>query len=411
MTKISIFSLTVLLFFSVSLNPYPLTVFTILSLSIVTMLIKNYSVNLKMEYTFLSWVILFFLIIVNIILNDKNISSLLYLALMIIFIFIFYLMMNDRELMEWTKKIFYGFSGIHIICVLMQSIFPNYILMINKLILPLNSYLVNYSQSIRGMYAGVTGQVGAAAFYVTILIAFFSVKLLTGTSIKNRVFYILGLFLSYYALLMTTKRALLLFNIIIIFMLIILRTLIKKNLIENLAIFFVGSVLLISGVAIALNIIPIGNIFNEDISSGRISLYIETLKISGNNIVTGVGFGNIELIMGEKSHNIYLQFLAEMGIFILPVFILVLLIPMVMILKKIIMLEKNSYENSNQLKFNLYLSLYMQLIFVLYGFLGNPLYDYFMLGIYMFFVAFGLNIKNEINEVKRNEKNWSTYIS
>ncbi|TCI58786.1 hypothetical protein EVJ26_13685 [Exiguobacterium sp. SH3S1] len=413
MYKIFIFFLTLLLFFSVSINPYPILVFTILTLALTTLILKNHSSRLNLEKVFGSWLLLIMFITANMIFNEKNIDNIFYVSVMLVFLLIFYLIMVDEKLIEWMNRLFLFFSSIHVVFILLQSFFPLYVMRINEIILPANSYMVNYSQVSRGMFAGITGQVGAAAFYVTIVIAFLSIKLLNNNTFKNRFFYSLGLFLSYYALLLTTKRALLMFNIIIFIVLLIFKLIINKSYLEKVIFWAVSLTIFSISILIFIESFSLftGSNRYEDFSSGRISLYSETLKIASDNILMGIGFGNIELIMGEKTHNIYLQFLAEVGVLGIGLLLMSLSIPFFTVLKKIIFISNNSFSGSDSFKYRLYLSFYMQLVFIFYGLLGNPLYDYFMFGIYLFFVVLGINTKYEIEKENEYEKNWGTYIS
>ncbi|WP_161567624.1 O-antigen ligase [Exiguobacterium sp. SH3S1] len=366
-----------------------------------------------MEKVFGSWLLLIMFITANMIFNEKNIDNIFYVSVMLVFLLIFYLIMVDEKLIEWMNRLFLFFSSIHVVFILLQSFFPLYVMRINEIILPANSYMVNYSQVSRGMFAGITGQVGAAAFYVTIVIAFLSIKLLNNNTFKNRFFYSLGLFLSYYALLLTTKRALLMFNIIIFIVLLIFKLIINKSYLEKVIFWAVSLTIFSISILIFIESFSLftGSNRYEDFSSGRISLYSETLKIASDNILMGIGFGNIELIMGEKTHNIYLQFLAEVGVLGIGLLLMSLSIPFFTVLKKIIFISNNSFSGSDSFKYRLYLSFYMQLVFIFYGLLGNPLYDYFMFGIYLFFVVLGINTKYEIEKENEYEKNWGTYIS
>ena len=73
--------------------------------------------------------------------------------------------------------------------------------------------------------------------------------------------------------------------------------------------------------------------FSETSNKGRIQIWMETIVSAKNNLFFGIGFGNFPLILGENisalkkgssAHCIYLDILAEIGIFGLLVFLLLL---------------------------------------------------------------------------------------
>ena len=74
--------------------------------------------------------------------------------------------------------------------------------------------------------------------------------------------------------------------------------------------------------------------FSETSNKGRIQIWVETATSIKNNLFFGIGFGNFPLLLGENistlkrgssAHCIYLDIMAETGIFGLTVFLLLLL--------------------------------------------------------------------------------------
>lgn len=277
------------------------------------------------------------------------------------------------------------FSSIHILATYVQWISPGIVNKINYLILERSVYLVNFSQQIRGKYAGITGQVGSNAFFITIFIALIISKLYISKTFKKRFFLSILLFLGFYALLLTEKRGLLLFNIItILFILIIL--LYKKMELKRIKSLIITSVIMI--ITILVWILSINSylleyyLFDEDISTGRVDIYKHVIEMISINPILGNGIGSIEESLNIKGHNIYLQLWAESGFFSLILFIILITSFLIFSIK--IFLDKNHAKiDRNNFHDKILFSIYIQFIFILYGFTGNPLYDYFILGIYI----------------------------
>ncbi|WP_214769015.1 O-antigen ligase family protein [Exiguobacterium sp. s133] len=289
------------------------------------------------------------------------------------------------------------FSSIHILATYVQWLSPSTVNKINYLILERSVYLVNFSQQMRGKYAGITGQVGSNAFFITIFIALVISKLYISKTLKIRMFLSTLLLLGFYALLLTEKRGLLLFNIItILFILIILlykKMELKK--IKGLIITFFITIITILVWMLSINSYLLNYyLFDEDISTGRVDIYKRVLEMISKNPILGNGIGSIEETLNIKGHNIYLQLWAESGIFALIIFIILITSFLIFSIK--LLLDEKDIKNYSFLDKILF-SIYIQFIFILYGFTGNPLYDYFILGIYIIStsVPYYLNVKNE----------------
>lgn len=132
----------------------------------------------------------------------------------------------------------------------------------------------------------------------------------------------------------------------------------------------------------------------DDISSGRYNLYQKALYIFEKEPILGMGAGNYSKTngMGTSVHNAYLQVLCEEGILRFPLFI----IPLVLVFIKTIreVLNKRVIIGSSFLL----LSLFLQIVIILYSFTGNTFVDnnnfvlYFM-GVGFF--AYAVSVKNQ----------------
>ena len=206
---------------------------------------------------------------------------------------------------------------------------------------------------------------------------------------KRRFLLVLIFMLGFIALLLTTKRGLLLFNSIAILYLFFLVNLgrskkNKKAIVISLILLvtisvFSAAIYLISNPSIATKILV-----DDDITSGRIGIYLLVFELIKKAPFIGNGLSSVEEFVGIKAHNIYLQLWAELGIAGLFLYTTAMLFT----LKKTIQTYSIvNYVKIEKLKILVLVSIYIQIVFILYGFTGNGLYDYFMIGTYMIAIA------------------------
>lgn len=316
------------------------------------------------------------------------INSLFFGGIILIFTIVKYIISRSSKLYDLLPKILYVFSAIHLAATIIQYFDKGLVDKINKVILPYSSYLVNYSQVSRGKYPGITSQVGMNAFFITVFIGF-SYALYKASKFRKYIFLCV---MGYWGIILTQKRGLLICNIIVTIIINIIYNLDKKDRKMKIKRGFI--VLLIITVFTIIIIWGVFNneiinklLFEEDITTGRIDIYINVLKLIKNNFILGNGIGTVEKVIGIKAHNIYIQVLAEMGIIGLLSYLIALIGTLMISINNFIRSKKNNLNK--KIKINLIFSIYIQLIFIFYGLTGNPLYDYFILGIY--FASLSLN--------------------
>lgn len=129
----------------------------------------------------------------------------------------------------------------------------------------------------------------------------------------------------------------------------------------------------------------------EDISSGRDLIYAVALKMFMENPIIGVGIGNFTKLSGLDIgvHNTYLQILCEQGIIGFTIYI----IPLLYCLFTTIAMMNKHYDGSNfgYLK----ISLFIQLVYIMYSFAGNPSINLY--GFMLYFLAISLLIHYKSN--------------
>ena len=228
-------------------------------------------------------------------------------------------------------------------------------------------------------------------------------KYLSNKKMNVNIFVELLLFVI--ALILTNKRALLVFPIII-FGIIYMFFKDKNKILKILKIVFIGIVALV----ILLKVFPVmGSVFDRfinDDDNHRSELKEICLLMHENNSIVGMGLNSYNTyaynigfrlpIAGTKNgvwtyhaHNIYYQLLAECGYIGITLIIFTFCYSIYRTIKLL-----RECDNTNDRKCHIVLSLYIQLLFVLYGATGNTFYYYQQILIY--FIALAIAIR-EIN--------------
>ena len=295
---------------------------------------------------------------------------------------------NFEGLIKWIKIM--GVIGI--VGIVIQIFAPSvYNLLIHYLF---SSEGVDYVNTYagRGYYSGFFHQVGDAAFYVSASIIAF----LYFSDYKYKKYVLLALFIGLFLL---SKRSLVIaivFSVLVTY-LITGSNIAKKNgrvaKVLLVAIVFVYLLKILSGIfidikffekmAYSLDFLSEGDINGLLLQSGRLDLYDFAKQLFQDNFLTGIGWG--EFI--EKSsmvdpgghntsvHNVYLQLLCETGVIGFGSFVFGAACSLVSSIR-----TKKQIENFNGKEKDLFYSLFKisfsgQLLFLLFCFVENPLYN------------------------------------
>lgn len=234
-------------------------------------------------------------------------------------------------------------------------------------------------------YSGIAGQTGYNAFTISIgiIISFFNI--FTEYNIHKKIKYkeLIIMILQIVALLLCAKRAILLYTIMTLFMILPVCINMKKK--KNLRKLFIISIIVLSIGIIAINLFePLGKVFEKNayylsrgnLLNGRLPLYKQAIDFFLLNPISGIGIKRFYLLNNMKLdvHNVYIQLLAENGI-----------------IGFIIIITSFFYMISSDLKLAqrgtmckyIYISICIQILFLLYSLTGNTLYDMNMLYIYL----------------------------
>lgn len=285
-----------------------------------------------------------------------------------------------------VKYLFYA-SVIHSVFTLFSYLLPN--IFVNKILvfLPSEVSIESIRFLSKNLYAGITNQIGRNSFYLSIGIAILYCHLLVFRKdtmlIKKIILIMLGL-----TLLLTGKRGSLVTTVFSALFIVAVDAKFKGSsgtlkIIRNLIIITVFIVIIIYAFPEAAA--PFTRFLDRiggDITSGRAGLYKNALEMFKEKPLLGWGSGVFSSFYGTGVHSLYIQLLAENGLIGFVNFMVIIVVNVVITFKvlKVIYYSKKYYY----LEYLLF-SLYIQIFFVLYGFVGNPLNDGFVL--IMYFIA------------------------
>ena len=362
------------------------------------------------------WIPFILVVVANCFTNDNMAKS--YMLLYVIFLFMvanpYINSVNFDGLIKWIKVM----GVVAIVGIVIQMFVPSvYNTLIHYIFSPEGVNYVN-TYAGRGYYSGLFHQVGDAAFYVSAsIIAFVYLS-----DYKYKKYVLIALFIGLFLL---SKRSLviaLVFSVLVTFLITgrnVSTKISRVAIVILVVIVFVYLLRILSGVfmeikffekmAYTFDFLSEGDIDALLFQSGRLDLYDYAKLLFQENFMTGIGWG--EFI--EKSsmvdpggnntsvHNIYLQLLCETGVIGLGAFILGAACSLVSSIR-----AKKMIENFNGTEKDLYYSLFKisfsgQLLFLLFGFVENPLYNENNLLFYflMVFINYVLieNMKRTIN--------------
>lgn len=303
---------------------------------------------------------------------------------------------NVEDYKDYIVRLFYIASSIHVISTIGYIIIPDVIIKICSIILPHQAYLDNLQFYKIGSIAGITGQTGINVFYISIYIAIVYSKIVCTKNYK--LYNIISLIIGFIALFLTAKRGPLITNIIVILLItIIFGNINIKNFIPKVAIFIGISIIgwqIISEIPQANIMIEKFETFTKsnDITNGRTDLWYEAISYIKMNPIIGIGAYATPRVMGEMTHNIYIQLILELGIIGFLFFALAMLKSFVLTLKNYFKIKgKKTLKDSEKVFFSI--SIYIQLYFLIYGISGNPLYGITFLMPYFISIAMGRTCK------------------
>jgi len=387
-------------FYSAIGNGYTLLVFCLIIIFFQLLKIFNNPINQSFP-----WIIFIMFVVFSFFYTKDYDASLKFVFVLVCGFIIKEVLKYQKSWQSYFAKFVYFFAMINVFATILSVIVPDLIIDIVKRLYDAESYAIYMSLYEMEAYAGINVQTGTNAFFISVFIAFIVTKIIDGSgSFSNYVF----LSLSVVALILTQKRSFLFANACAAIVVFLCNNRLQKNKIKKLTTFLFLAVvvlLIFRYLPFTQNLLDKWNLLVDegDVSNGRFELWKESINVWKTSPLFGVGAGSLVKTYDLSSHNVYIQVLTEMGIF-----------GAISYLALTIYIMSNSFKLYNKMyrstslqtkdKNILGISMYIQVIYVVYSFFGNPLYD---LGFYLTFVVFVavLEAYNNSNNYKNSMEN------
>lgn len=288
------------------------------------------------------------------------------------------------------------FCSFHVIATLFEYFFPSQFFVIASYFMNIENLGECKTFYWGGSYCGFNENPAPNAFYISLFILLMFNKMFYIRRRVWKLFSFLLFVIGFWSLVLTNKRGLLLssFTVIFVIWLFYYR---KSNhkmryfLFSLFMSFFIYYFAYQEGVVELLLAKNIRQLEAGDITNGRIDLWQKAFLFFDQNPMFGIGIRGMTSKIGDDAHNIYIQLLAEVGFIGSLVFYLSLLLPL---LYGLCWLARDK-----QVNLALFFSVSIQILFLLNGLTGNPLFDHRMMWIYA--VSIGI-LGNEYNNRKQN---------
>lgn len=262
---------------------------------------------------------------------------------------------------------------------------------INMHLLGAEELQMNSQAKLIGSYYGITSSNFLNAFYISILNAYVSSRIVNSVkySISDILFYIIGVV----AILLTGKKGIIIANffafIVVFFVLHKINIKVVAKLIFIVCIFYIVLNIIMNFEMGAFEGLIWAVFDSKDISNGRFDMYAIAFNNIRDSLLLGNGWGSSYKIFSNGVHNIYIQLVYEIGFIGMMFFVLFFVYNLID--------NRNAYLRSMSMKGKRALSfcLYMQIVFLVYGFTGNPLFYYSTLLIY--FIVLSVKKLNCVN--------------
>ena len=281
---------------------------------------------------------------------------------------------QDNILLTKLKKIIGVCSFVVLVGVMFQYLFKDSVNNLLSKMLRTDCYEhLMWSYTVDGAYAGFSAYTADAAYFIAVLFGFMIFGWLRNSkaSVWNKVFRIAVGGLSIFAVILTSKRGVLV-ALLIAWMVtyIIWKRLSMKTVAKILLLLTVcGVVLLILSEhnEIVQDFLKRFDSTDGDITTGRSEIWKNAIEAS-KNVIIGNGTGSAYTIYDKGLHNIYLQLFYDHGIIGLLIYAAFFLFNLRVAIKR-----RDP------------MSIYVQLLMLIYGMSGNPIYSNSFFIIYVLF--------------------------
>lgn len=374
------FCLAFFVFFGYVLNnSYPL-LYVIIFLNLILFISKKGKIVIS-ENLFL-WILFAGLFLISSFFS-LDMNSGISLSISIILFILLIILSVDIKQEQWFttfKKLVFFFGVIHVGFTLLYQVYPEFVdyictFLLKNEDLEINRYLFKHFGN-----PGITGQTGINGWYISIFTGLLVINVLLdkNNSIMRKFLSYILIIASIIAIFLTNKRAYILFTFTALILTLFFgkeNKNIKLNIKKIISIILLVLIIMVIVTKNNQLMVVIERFMNsdDDISSGRYSLYEKMFLTFLENPLFGIGTYSIPKIIGNLGHNIYLQILAENGIIGIILFLITFYSGIklnIKLLKKV-----NNDLSCLEKKKGLMFTLFIQFLFLLYGLTGNPIYN------------------------------------
>ena len=315
-------------------------------------------------------------------------SSNRFLFTMMIYLVIKLVLEDNFGWQKFFSRFLFFITVLSVAATYLSVIAPNVMLNVAKMFFS-GEALDTYTQLFKGgSYAGLYGQTAVNAHAITIFLAFIVTSLFSENRVKlNYALLAVGII----ALFLTKKRSFLLANVIAALVTFIENSRSDKSkmkIVSRLLFLVIAAFLVIRYAPATQGIMEKMMALENagDITNGRIVSWEDTIEIWKQSPIFGIGTNVMNKGYGISTHNVYIQLLAEMGIFGAISYVL-LLWTSFRRSEKIYQDILKDEALVNEKKSIYGVSIYMQVIFIVYSFFGNPVYGINYMLPYIVFVG------------------------
>jgi len=314
-------------------------------------------------------------------------SSNKFIFMMIMFLIIKFVLEDSFGWQKFFSSLLFFIAVLSVAATLLSAVAPDMMLSVAKVLFREEAFYTYSLLFDNQSYAGLYGHTSMNGYVVSIFLAFIVVALFS----KNRAklnYVLLGA--GIIALILTKKRSFLLANVVATLVLFIQNSKSDESKLKaagRLLFLVIAAFLVIRYAPATQGIMEKMSLLENsgDFTNGRAVSWKETIEIWKQNPIFGVGPNVMVGGYGLSTHNVYIQLLAEMGIFGAISYILLLWTSF--------RRSKKAYQNIlkdnilNEKKSIYGVSIYMQVIFIVYSFFGNPVYGINFMLPYIIFVG------------------------
>lgn len=301
-------------------------------------------------------------------------------AILTAVIFVLLLAMGQSEaLCDKMKKAVRFCSFLVLIGVLLQYLFPDTINSVLGVLLREERYeQLMWSYSVDGAYAGFTAQTPETAYFCATLFGFTAFGWLQnkGQPLKKKFFSFLILAASGFAVILTSKRGIAVAMLVAFLVTYLVWGRFSSKTVTRV----LGLLLLFVIVLLILNaqnetvhhFLQRFDSLDGDVTTGRMEIWSTALE-NDPNVLVGKGTGAAYTIFDAGLHNIYLQLYYDHGLIGALVYLAFFIVNLVYALKK-----------------REPMAIYIQVLVLVYGMSGNPIYDTSFFIVYTMFSVVGV---------------------